>query len=447
MENVVDPKCKFEGCNKRPSCNYKNEKRGLYCKLHKLPDMENVVSTKCAAEGCDKIPNYNYQNCLNGLYCKTHKLENMFDVKHKLCEADGCLKRAGCNFRGQKTPRFCAKHAEEGMIFLNAKICEVKDCDTYASYNFEEIKKPMRCGIHRLEGMKNVKNRVCLHEGCDTAPTFNYCEESKGLYCESHRLPGMMSIKSKRCQETSCKQLALFGIPDKRAQFCEHHKEKGMINVVTWSECSVDDCNEDFKYTHDGKKYCHAHVPSSVDFETVQKRLCKYCDLAEKSKFVCRDCSMRSAKKEWMVIRHLRENIDDDFIHDKILNGCSRRRPDAYFDLREHVVIVDIDEHQHEKYEESCECARLNDIVNDVGGRPVTVIRFNPDKVHWGVSEKKINMKERLETLVKVVKREILNRKEQFGVEVIQLYYDVPKKNGTTFPAVQSMDVTNIVAV
>ena len=30
-------------------------------------------------------------------------------------------------------------------------------------------------------------------------------------------------------------------------------------------------------------------------------------------------------------------------------------------------------------YEESCECARLSEIVGGIGGRPVTMIRFNPD--------------------------------------------------------------------
>ena len=54
-----------------------------------------------------------------------------------------------------------------------------------------------------------------------------------------------------------------------------------------------------------------------------------------------------------------------------MLNKCSQRRPDIFFDLLKHCVIVEVDEKQHMSYSEVCECARINDIVNGIGGRPV----------------------------------------------------------------------------
>ena len=34
-------------------------------------------------------------------------------------------------------------------------------------------------------------------------------------------------------------------------------------------------------------------------------------------------------------------------------------------------------ENQHNYYEDSCECSRINEIVNGIGGRPVIIIRYN----------------------------------------------------------------------
>jgi hypothetical protein len=44
-----------------------------------------------------------------------------------------------------------------------------------------------------------------------------------------------------------------------------------------------------------------------------------------------------------------------------------------------HVIIVEIDENQHNDYDTTCENRRLMEISQDVGHRPVVFIRFNPD--------------------------------------------------------------------
>ena len=113
------------------------------------------------------------------------------------------------------------------------------------------------------------------------------------------------------------------------------------------------------------------------------KRLCKYCDIKEESKFICKDCKKIQNKKEWAIVRHLRKVIDTKFEYNssKMLQGCSKKRPDVYFELNKHCVIVEIDENQHNTYGESCECARINEIVNGIGGKTVIIIRYNPDVV------------------------------------------------------------------
>jgi hypothetical protein len=62
-----------------------------------------------------------------------------------------------------------------------------------------------------------------------------------------------------------------------------------------------------------------------------------------------------------------------------VTGGCLRRRPDMCCDLGDQVVMVEIDENQHDTYDCSCENKRLMELSRDVGHRPIVFIRFNPD--------------------------------------------------------------------
>lgn len=75
------------------------------------------------------------------------------------------------------------------------------------------------------------------------------------------------------------------------------------------------------------------------------------------------------------------ENFPDfTWITDKtIQDGCSLRRPDLFLDLGYQVVIVEIDENQHDGYDCSCENKRIMQLSLDVDHRPIVFIRFNPD--------------------------------------------------------------------
>ncbi len=84
---------------------------------------------------------------------------------------------------------------------------------------------------------------------------------------------------------------------------------------------------------------------------------------------------------------------------DRILGGCSKRRPDVYYDCVTHAVLVEIDENQHRRYDERCECVRLNEIFNDLGGLPMHVIRYNPDGFYIDGKKQDISNEERLKRL------------------------------------------------
>ena len=86
--------------------------------------------------------------------------------------------------------------------------------------------------------------------------------------------------------------------------------------------------------------------------------------------------------KEKSVVDFVISNFSNfSWISDKKINdGCSRRRPDLLLDLGFQVIIVEIDENQHNNYDCSCENKRLMEISKDLGHRPIVFIRFNPDE-------------------------------------------------------------------
>ena len=127
-----------------------------------------------------------------------------------------------------------------------------------------------------------------------------------------------------------------------------------------------------------------------------------------------------------------------------MLQGCSKKRPDIYFELNKHCVIVEIDEHQHNTYTDSCECARLNEIVNGIGGKTVIVIRYNPDTTRHNGKIKKFNQSDKIDYLVKTIKKELTNDYDEFCVKLIQLFYD---DNYDTYKQKKKEYITNTICI
>ena len=370
--------------------------------------MIDIKSIRCIHDGCIKIPNYNLSTEKKALYCKEHKKENMIDVKHKRCIHNGCTTRPNYNLSTETKALYCKEHKKENMI--------------------------------------DIKHKRCVdNDGCMTRPSYNLPTETKALYCKKHKKENMIDIKSKLCQYIKCKNDAIYGTKNKRAQFCFEHKKENMINLYLDNKCNVDNCEKEHEIIIDNIKFCLTHCPDNK-IEIILKRKCKYCDIEEDSKYVCNDCKKIQHKKEWSIIRILRKNIDTKFEYDsnKMLNGCSKKRPDVYFELNKHCVIVEIDEYQHKTYEDKCECARLNEIVNGIGGKSVIIIRFNPDKIKNNKTTIDIPQKDRIDLLIKIVKEELTKDYENFVVKIIQLYYD---DDYTKYEPIKEEDITDIVCI
>jgi hypothetical protein len=216
-----------------------------------------------------------------------------------------------------------------------------------------------------------------------------------------------------------------------------------MINLILYNKCSIFECDKDYDFIINNIKYCEEHSPDST---LVKKRKCKYCDIEESSKWICKDCNKIKNKKEWAIVRYIRRFIETPFEYNssKMLQGCSKKRPDIYFELDKHCVIVEVDEYQHASYDDKCECARINEIVNGIGGKSVIIIRYNPDKFkHKGIFKDYL-ITERLIILIAVIKKQLVKNYENFCVKIIQLFYN---DNYEEYKPIKKEDITSIVSI
>jgi hypothetical protein len=218
-----------------------------------------------------------------------------------------------------------------------------------------------------------------------------------------------------------------------------------MINLVLENKCCVLDCDNEYNHIIDTAKYCNTHIPTN-NYGMIIKRICKYCDIKEEAIYVCRDCKKIQNKKEWAVVRHLRKTIDTKFEYNssKMLQGCSKKRPDIYFELPCHCVIVEIDENQHNTYEDSCECARINEIVNGICGKSVIIIRYNPDTIKNNGKQVIVSKGERIDLLVETIKDELVKFYQDFIVKIVQVCYN---DNYETYQYIKEENITIKVCV
>ena len=232
----------------------------------------------------------------------------------------------------------------------------------------------------------------------------------------------MVNIKHPKC--IVCKlKIPVFNLPgETKATHCSGCKLENMVNIIS-PKCKSNWCDTQIS----NKKY---------------KGYCLFCFM---NLFPNEKVSRNYKTKEVAVCDYIKTEFDDmDWICDKrVNNGCSQRRPDMLLDLGYQVLIIEIDENQHNNYDCSCENKRLMELSQDLNHRPIIFIRFNPDdyldnnkKITscWSVNghgicdvkkTKKSEWNERLNILKDTVNYWINEEnKTNKTIEVIQLFYD-----------------------
>jgi hypothetical protein len=254
----------------------------------------------------------------------------MVNVVSKKCEQDECTKQPFFNTKGASKGRFCADHKQEDMVDVINKKCEQIGCTKIPVFNTKGESKRWFCADHKTLDMVDVKNKKCEHDGCTTQPKFNWEGEPKGRFCITHKQDGMINVRAKCC-------------------------------IGPGYQC---------------------------DTQVTSKAYDGYCLRCFVHLFPDKPVARNHKNKEQAVVTFIESKFPDfTWISDKrIQGGCSKRRPDLFLDMGFQVLVIEVDEHQHTDYSSSCETARTMMLSNDIGERPMAIIRFNPDEYFCSIT-------------------------------------------------------------
>jgi hypothetical protein len=395
-------------CNKVPSYNIKGSPP-IYCAQHKKANMIDVRNTMCII--CNNThATYNIRGH-SALYCAKHKTPDMINVVTKRCLK--CDKIPHFNIVG-KSAQFCADHKTEEMIDVKARQC--LKCSTSASFNIPG-KIAQYCAKHKEDGMVDLRNKQCLK--CDTLPSFNFYG-NPAIVCAKHKEKGMIDVSHKQCME--CTTIPCFGYVGEPAYYCSRHKKSDMIDVVN-KHCLTPLCTTSV-HNPVYKGYClrcFVYNPNNMETPIYRNYKTKERNVADRVQSLFPNINWKMDKR--------------------IIGGSSNRRPDMFVDMNTYVIVVEIDEYRHSRYDPICEEKRLMEIWADIGCRSIVLIRFNPDayttldgaKVSscWGITKhgvvrvpdnKRKQWQTRIEALSQQIKHWIETTPDK-SLEIIELFY------------------------
>lgn len=335
-----------------------------------------------------------------------------------------------------------------------------KDCG--ASEFCEHDKRKSNCkdckggSICKHNKQKNIciecgPNYFCIHkkrkELCADCKGISICEHkkqrSKCKDCEGSCICEHYKIKY-YCKECDGR---IYCIHEKEKRFCKECDGSGYcIHDIQKKSCKL--CNKNIICIHNkrklfckecnGKRLCKSSWCST----TASKKYEKYCLYCFIHLFPDKEISRNYKTKEKSVVDYIKKEFPDLtwIIDKKVIDGCSKRRPDLLVDLGYQIIIIEVDENQHINYDTTCENKRLMELSQDNGFRPIIFIRFNPDDYIDNNSKKitscwsnkglctlkKSKMNEwddRLNSLKKEVNYWLNNNTEK-TIQIKQLFYD-----------------------
>ena len=214
------------------------------------------------------------------------------------------------------------------------------------------------------------------------------------------KLCGGSSICEHGCQRAQCK---LCG----GSSICEHGKKKSKCKLCGGSEI----CE------HGSRRYrCFdgpcGLIPSSAKCQVCWDTLVTPTSGVE-STYICAGCrnefgfgrvkKFEKQAESWFE----EEGLIWSYSGKKLPCAPTNRYPDYVFAGREHCVVVEVDENQHQHYVPECEIARISEIMDSISFISLHVIRFNPHAKDLAPTERKA-------TLIKAIRDAM---ETNFGVQ------------------------------
>jgi hypothetical protein len=175
----------------------------------------------------------------------------------------------------------------------------------------------------------------------------------------------------------------------------------------------------------------NSHKITDADIKT-----CEYCQSKIlPSEQYCKGCkiyislgnkTVKRHEKE-LTIKAVLEEAKIDFTHDLIVkDGCSRKRPDFVILTTWGTIILEIDEHQHNRktYPCVCEITRMKQLYYDCGVANLLFIRYNPDAYKPLTSIKEEPSRFREDFLIRYIKNRMDKIDDFKHLGVVYLFYD-----------------------
>jgi hypothetical protein len=246
--------------------------------------------------------------------------------------------------------------------------------DEYISNNeldrkTDECLKNIRNLYKKMSSYPIFKPKKCIIINCNKNAYYNFYTKFKPLYCCLHKTNDMMKFGQRKCSYDLCYKNAYYNNKDEKyALYCYNHRLTSMINVKA--------------------KYCKTNLCDTQISNNKYEGYCFYCYV---NTFPENNISLNYKTKERHIVDFVKNHFPDFTwrINKKIIDGCSNKRPDLFLDLGFLIIIIEIDENQHAKYNSSCENKRIMELSADVDYRPIVFIRFNPDE--YTINNKKIS--------------------------------------------------------
>jgi hypothetical protein len=280
-------------------------------------------------------------------------------------------------------------------------------------------------GNIELPNFHNKSHRQCKGNlECTTVPKFNYKGKNHGICCGKHKLKGMIDVITIHCHRDGCETFASYGKNGKTALYCaKHGLPLGMklVDRYLCKQCKNKKAKSKYKYHCCG---CYQIIHHLEFMEKIIPR----------------------KMKMWPKETYIFKIIDDVFhkngytfiLNSRFKGAKSKKIPDMHIILKTHAIIIEIDEFQHTKpvyidrQKNEREDKRITQLIADINGLPLVVIRFNPDDY--------IDNTEKLHPpLIYVKKDEVMVRQseyyriDQLLVKIRNTISSTPLKKLTTF--------------
>jgi hypothetical protein len=354
-------------------------------------------------------------------------------------------KRAFYNLQGKTVGKWCSKCPDKPKEAINVTHSRCECGKHRPSFNLEGRTKPIWCSECKPKEAINVKHIKC--ECGKHTPSFGLNGERLARWCSKCKPTEAINVKNKKCEcgkyiptfclENEMKLKWCSGCKPENAVYykkCEcgqHTSTFGLEGEMKLRWCSECKPEKAINIKHKKCKECKTMIISNPNYEGCCTRcyIYLYPDKQASRNFKVKENHIFDA-----VVKLLPDNTTT--IKDRIVGGCSKRRPDLMIDLGSHWICAENDENSHRDYDNSCENKRTMELYTDMGNRPMILIRFNCDKYSGGESLFKLNkyhisvirsqkeFKERTTVFSQLINKYIESEPPEKAITTEYLYYD-----------------------